>query len=65
MARQVRNVVVTGASSGAGRVGLALPLDVANAAAVSEIARRVIDEWGGIDVSVDCAMVCVFLLFAR
>jgi len=32
-----------------GGVGLLLPLDVANADAVSEAARRVVDEWGGID----------------
>ena len=43
-----------------GAEALALPLDVADAAAVDDAAARVVERWGGIDIWVNDAMVSVF-----
>lgn len=43
-----------------GSEAMVLPLDVADAAAVEEAARKVADTWGGIDIWVNDAMVSVF-----
>ena len=43
-----------------GREALALPLDVADAAAVEAAADRVVERWGQIDIWVNDAMVSVF-----
>jgi NAD(P)-dependent dehydrogenase (short-subunit alcohol dehydrogenase family) len=43
-----------------GGEALALPLDVADAAAVDEAAARVVERWGHIDIWVNDAMVSVF-----
>ena len=44
----------------AGGQALVLPLDVADADALSRAAERVIAEWGQIDVWVNCAMATIF-----
>ncbi|MBL8660847.1 MAG: SDR family oxidoreductase [Rhodospirillales bacterium] len=48
----------------AGGVGLALPADVADASAIEAAAERVEQEFGRIDVWVNCAMATVFSPFA-
>ncbi|HEV7284232.1 MAG TPA: SDR family NAD(P)-dependent oxidoreductase [Kaistia sp.] len=44
---------------------LVLPCDVADPGAVEQVADRVAESWGGIDVWINAAMVTVFSIFAE
>jgi NADP-dependent 3-hydroxy acid dehydrogenase YdfG len=49
----------------AGGTALVLPVDLADAHAVNQAADRIVDEWGRIDIWINCAMVTVFGRFTE